>query len=1562
MSVTYTKGNGADGALTISTSVTENSVLSNIASGASSAQANITVASATGFSNNDMCLVIQMVGTGAGNYEFLKISSISVNTITFFTNLVNTYQATGAQVIKVKQYTSVTINSGGTWAPANAWNGTIGGILCALIQGDFVQNAGGAMNADGMGFAGGPAHTFSGGSGSNQGSQGNSSTGTGSVSSSPNGMGGGGGTLTGIPTVSGGGGGGYGTAGADGATGGTPVGQGASTSGTANLSTMFLGGGGGSGGNCCDPSTSGGGGVGGGMIFIIANNITFNGGTVSVTGGNGGLGTGNFTGAGGGGSGGAIRLLAGGTLTLGSGIVTATGGTGPSNGSNAKGGDGGQGRIGTLSTTTVSGTSSPSIDTSSTDVITSTPSVSDSITVTPVVLSLVTSAQFFPSVSSAITVSESVTMRIGTLAFSDFLGGFVTSNYKWLTSTLLTAQQNYNVQPFFRCVVLDDTVQPNQIIKDGSSGANTQQPSSLGSAVTAPDGNIIAAGFDASNHISFFKGSNLHNAGTWDQQTTLDSSASILTPHSGQARVAISCSEYINGTYHIDVYYFKNFVNDGTDLQIIQQYSDDGGTTWNSRTFNLGVANSAYYASSPILNLSCCAFKPRINSAGLLQSGFAFNRPNGNVFTQNPLQAQQGYDLYYVTGTPSGFSSNIKWSQRNANSNDWIIHSLDSYYLNGIDYIVISGFRNFIDPPNTLGTNYSIWLTAGLVLSGATANDIWMYPRAIFTANSVTVVNQNSFTYPVATVVNGVVHIVFRAVTVLTVSQSGASTAVVTTQVNYMKVHSYDGINFSYPTIIVSATGVEFNDANTAQNYNSYTNQGVYYYLLGSGLLWEFIKNNTQADVSNDVVQYSIQESAGQPASINLQIANQNNIWVGSAPTNPGASAIAKNRKILLHQGFINANGVAEVTPRNTFFIDDITQNVSSNSNNVILTGRDFYKKLKNTVTKYAFGYTGPFYYVDIFDGSTLANWSQISGSWSETVNTMQISSAPATDAVILLNGASNLSYGSLTSVNLKRVTTGANQGSNHIYAMYIDTNNWLRAEIGDSTWAVVRNVAGSKTTLDSGACVASGSNTFPFIIKRYDYFKFCFLQGSTGTNNAIDTFNSVTLLANGTTGEYDMTTQILAYAPQPFGVGFGCIGGTNAGTFSFFKHIQFDNSNSLSDLLNALGSKSDIKKYDIQNTLVDNFYIKSNYTGTFTNLNNRLTITAGNAALITSNASQVANGEFVFQAKLTPTNSGSAYGFQFAFRTNGNSSPSAAYYWHVIASSSGGYIHSRFERLYSGTTYIIPAQASDATVNPGSTIGNLNFDLTAIHTYRIVMVDGWMFAFIDGIMVNAWNDNNTTIAYLTSGYWGWQADSNTTVTVYNMQSTAFWKQIQQFSLNAGDDVESSLLSIIQSVRAWVFSNLFGTFKALFLSSADPSTYTYQNQIFAQGVDDSDKEYISQVTVYGDGVSAVARNTTLMAGAAVKEEVIVDYTIKTQQDATARANNELTNNNQYQNQYNPKQTMNVGAELFDSVTIVDTGNNTTGVNSGSRVYAEKFTAGGSNGGNEYSVELDTGNL
>jgi hydrogenase maturation factor len=87
---------------------------------------------------------------------------------------------------------------------------------------------------------------------------------------------------------------------------------------------------------------------------------------------------------------------------------------------------------------------------------------------------------------------------------------------------------------------------------------------------------------------------------------------------------------------------------------------------------------------------------------------------------------------------------------------------------------------------------------------------------------------------------------------------------------------------------------------------------------------------------------------------------------------------------------------------------------------------------------------------------------------------------------------------------------------------------------------------------------------------------------------------------------------------------------------------------------------------------------------------------------------------------------------------------------------------------------------------------------------------------------------------------------------------------------------------------------------------------------------------------------------------------ITDYTITTYQDALVRAENELISNNSVAAQNNPNNPMNVGSEMFDVITLINTGNNSTSVNGNYRVFNQTFTLDGSKG--QYSIQIETGDL
>lgn len=92
-----------------------------------------------------------------GNFEFAEVKSVPGSTsIELSCPLQKNYTAgTGAtQIIRVPRYASLTINSPGVLT-TQAWNGTTGGVLVVEVDGNTIINAGGKVDATGLGFRGG---------------------------------------------------------------------------------------------------------------------------------------------------------------------------------------------------------------------------------------------------------------------------------------------------------------------------------------------------------------------------------------------------------------------------------------------------------------------------------------------------------------------------------------------------------------------------------------------------------------------------------------------------------------------------------------------------------------------------------------------------------------------------------------------------------------------------------------------------------------------------------------------------------------------------------------------------------------------------------------------------------------------------------------------------------------------------------------------------------------------------------------------------------------------------------------------------------------------------------------------------------------------------------------------------------------------------------------------------------------------------------------------------------------------------------------------------------------
>lgn len=348
-------GDGSDGALTISGNTTEAPV-----DAACTGTTGTTSLSATNasFAANQIILIHQTRGTGAGSWQRNTIAGYTAGTITTGTALNATY-VSGAQVRVLKQYTNVTVNSGITYT-AKAWDGTVGGILSFIASGTVTAT--GTISANAKGFRGGVGGTAAG-----TGTQGESTTGAGSATNAANGSGGGGGTGT-NDGGSGGGGGSHATVGVNGEnkpTGGGSTGGKGGTSlvGSADLTTMVFGGAGGGGGS--DDSGTGGqtadGGNSGGIIFLTGTTVTITG-AVTANGANGVNQDATSNGCtGGGGSGGAVLIKAQ-VATLGAALITATGGSGGNAQVTSNQYAAGTGRIHLDYYTSYTGTTSPTLD------------------------------------------------------------------------------------------------------------------------------------------------------------------------------------------------------------------------------------------------------------------------------------------------------------------------------------------------------------------------------------------------------------------------------------------------------------------------------------------------------------------------------------------------------------------------------------------------------------------------------------------------------------------------------------------------------------------------------------------------------------------------------------------------------------------------------------------------------------------------------------------------------------------------------------------------------------------------------------------------------------------------------------------------------------------------------------------------------------------------------------------------------------------------------------------------------------------------------------------------
>ncbi len=164
---------GKDGALTVGVANTVVNSYTTLSTGAAAGATTLSVASAAGITVGDVLLVYQAQGAtisnvnastygavtalgNAGRYEYVSVAAVSGTTITLGTACstapLRFSYSSGAQVVRVPQYSTLTVN-GGASIVAQPWNGSTGGVVAAIIDGTATVN--GSISANAAGFRGG---------------------------------------------------------------------------------------------------------------------------------------------------------------------------------------------------------------------------------------------------------------------------------------------------------------------------------------------------------------------------------------------------------------------------------------------------------------------------------------------------------------------------------------------------------------------------------------------------------------------------------------------------------------------------------------------------------------------------------------------------------------------------------------------------------------------------------------------------------------------------------------------------------------------------------------------------------------------------------------------------------------------------------------------------------------------------------------------------------------------------------------------------------------------------------------------------------------------------------------------------------------------------------------------------------------------------------------------------------------------------------------------------------------------------------------------------------------
>ncbi|WP_425508017.1 adventurous gliding motility protein AgmC, partial [Tahibacter caeni] len=95
------------------------------------------------------------VGSAAvGHWELARLSGATGGTLNLTAPLLAEFPANVSQVVRVPEYSALTINAGGS-LQALPWDGSSGGMVAALVSGTVTNNAASGITANAAGFRGG---------------------------------------------------------------------------------------------------------------------------------------------------------------------------------------------------------------------------------------------------------------------------------------------------------------------------------------------------------------------------------------------------------------------------------------------------------------------------------------------------------------------------------------------------------------------------------------------------------------------------------------------------------------------------------------------------------------------------------------------------------------------------------------------------------------------------------------------------------------------------------------------------------------------------------------------------------------------------------------------------------------------------------------------------------------------------------------------------------------------------------------------------------------------------------------------------------------------------------------------------------------------------------------------------------------------------------------------------------------------------------------------------------------------------------------------------------------